>query len=268
MSDLYHELQKQRKRLQSYLLHIEKFLESAPEGHIIVENRNHGARYYVQKSGSRTKGDGFMYISSKEKELIGKYVKKSYYQKLKPEIEKELALIDRFSSAFFNGKKEKIYRDLSNLKKTYVAPVFMPPEYRMNAFEKEKPESKSMKGNERYQITVRGEHVRSKSEKIIADELSRRNIPYKYEHPLVLGGYEKSIYPDFTLLNRRTGKIIYWEHLGLADNVSYTESAMWRLELYMRNGIMPGDGLIITVESARYGLNMKAVSWYIDEFLV
>ena len=48
--------------------------------------------------------------------------------------------------------------------------------------------------------TIKGERVRSKSEKIIADELYRYQIPYKYEFPLTLATHNRNIqlYPDFT----------------------------------------------------------------------
>ena len=51
-------------------------------------------------------------------------------------------------------------------------------------------------------LTEKGERVRSKSEKIIADYFYRKNILYKYEKPLYLNGYG-IVYPDFTLLSRK-----------------------------------------------------------------
>lgn len=58
--------------------------------------------------------------------------------------------------------------------------------------------------------TENNEHVRLKSEKIIADKLSLKGIPYKYEQALVLK--EKIVFPDFTVLNKRSREIYYWEH--------------------------------------------------------
>lgn len=48
-------------------------------------------------------------------------------------------------------------------------------------------------------MTERGERVRSKSEKILADYFYRNGILYKYECPLYLK-YFGTIYPDFTFL--------------------------------------------------------------------
>ncbi|SFH72967.1 hypothetical protein SAMN04487830_106120 [Pseudobutyrivibrio sp. OR37] len=62
--------------------------------------------------------------------------------------------------------------------------------------------------------------VRSKSEKIIADALEKYNVPYQYEPMLELG--YNTIYPDFVVLNLRTRKTVYWEHLGLVSDIEYS----------------------------------------------
>ena len=78
--------------------------------------------------------------------------------------------------------------------------------------------------NLRYE-TERGDVVRSKSEVIIANILyqNREHILYKYERPLeiVENGRKKTIYPDFTIINKNTGKITYWEHAGRMDDPYY-----------------------------------------------
>ena len=65
-------------------------------------------------------------------------------------------------------------------------------------------------------VTEKGERVRSKSEKILADYFYRNNILYQYEKPLYLKGYG-TIYPDFTFLSKKTRKEIYWEHEGIVN---------------------------------------------------
>lgn len=52
--------------------------------------------------------------------------------------------------------------------------------------------------------------MRSKSEVIIADLLNKEGIPYRYEFPLYLKEFN-TVYPDFTILNVRKRKEIYWE---------------------------------------------------------
>ena len=48
-------------------------------------------------------------------------------------------------------------------------------------------------------LTYKGEHVRSKAELIIANELYINQISYEYEKPLLLKGLKKPIHPDFTI---------------------------------------------------------------------
>ena len=58
-------------------------------------------------------------------------------------------------------------------------------------------------------FTERGEQVRSKSEKIIADSLYRNGIPYRYEHPVYLRGMGV-VHPDFICLHVKKRKEILW----------------------------------------------------------
>ena len=97
-------------------------------------------------------------------------------------------------------------------------------------------------------ITEKGERVRSKSEKILADYFYRNNIIYKYEKPLFLKGYG-TVYPDFTFLSRKTGEEIYWEHEGMMDKSDYAKTAVKKLESYQKNGIYLGERLIATFET-------------------
>ena len=72
----------------------------------------------------------------------------------------------------------------------------------------------------RYQ-TNRGEYVKSKSEKIIADILDKYEVPYEYETLLTLYGYH-DIYTDFVVLNKRNRKKYYWEQLGIVSDIDYS----------------------------------------------
>ena len=89
-------------------------------------------------------------------------------------------------------------------------------------------------------VTEKGERVRSKSEKILADYFYRNNILYQYEKPLYLKGYG-TVYPDFTFLSRKTGEEIYWEHEGMMDKSDYAKTAVKKLESYQKNGIYLGE---------------------------
>lgn len=113
--------------------------------------------------------------------------------------------------------------------------------------------------------TDKGEPVRSKSEKIIADKMNKKGVPYVYEQPLLFNGY-CYIVPDFKVLNRKTRKEIYWEHLGMMDDADYVEKAIKKIELYEKNGIFQGDKLIVTYETKEHPLNVKHVDKMIGQY--
>lgn len=115
----------------------------------------------------------------------------------------------------------------------------------------------------------RGERVRSKSEKIIADKYNLLKIPYRYEQPLILldRGKKVRVRPDFTVLNIRTRTQRYHEHLGKMDDPEYINKNIYKLRLYEKNGIFVGDQLILTYETADQPLDMKHFEALIQRFL-
>ena len=76
--------------------------------------------------------------------------------------------------------------------------------------------------------TLKGEIVRSKSEKKIADFLFRYNIKYEYEPTLKLGN--NLVKPDFYLPK----KGIYVEFWGLVSKADYAERMEWKMNLYQQ----------------------------------
>ena len=92
--------------------------------------------------------------------------------------------------------------------------------------------------------TVDGNHVRSKSEVIISDLLSKSGLKYEYERLLE---YEpgKIINPDFTIF-LDNGRTFYWEHIGMLGNEKYSEDWSKKMDIYER--YFPGQ-LLKTYES-------------------
>lgn len=106
--------------------------------------------------------------------------------------------------------------------------------------------------------TRRGENVRSKSEVIIANLLYEKKIDYSYEQRLVgtKGGFR---YPDFTIEDAESGKVFYWEHLGMLIDPIYRERWERKERWYRDQGILPletgggPNGVLITTEDAKNG---------------
>lgn len=91
-------------------------------------------------------------------------------------------------------------------------------------------------------ITNRGEKVKSRSEKRIADYLFHNNIIYEYEKPALTGGWifkHKIGNPDFYL----TEYDVYIEYWGLVNahnrrvKAEYTRIMKWKMAQYHKNKI-------------------------------
>lgn len=81
--------------------------------------------------------------------------------------------------------------------------------------------------------TLTSQMVRSKSEVIIANMLSDREIPYEYEVPLYSPIDGTFYLPDFTINLR--GENWYWEHLGMLQDERYREHWAEKEAWYKKN---------------------------------
>ena len=147
-----------------------------------------------------------------------------------------------------------------------VTPVESTWDQLLKTWYEEEYQGKEFKEGTPLILTEKGERVRSKSEKILADYFYRNNIPYKYEKPLYLKGYG-IVYPDFTLLSKKTYQEIYWEHEGMMDKQDYARAAVRKIELYQLNDIYPGEQLIMTFETEQSLLNSRLMERLTEKYL-
>ncbi|MBQ1529705.1 MAG: hypothetical protein IIZ76_05425, partial [Clostridia bacterium] len=76
-----------------------------------------------------------------------------------------------------------------------------------------------------------------------------------------------TIYPDFTILDPATGKCFYLEHFGMMDDERYFRSAMDRLALYEGNGYFVGESLLLSFESDKVPLDVRALGRRVEHAL-
>lgn len=89
-------------------------------------------------------------------------------------------------------------------------------------------------------MSRRKELMISKSEVIIANELTASGIEYAYELPFI-GKDGSRRYPDFTIEDPDTGVTWLWEHLGMLGNAEYDEKWGYKQEWYRKNGVKPAE---------------------------
>ena len=140
----------------------------------------------------------------------------------------------------------------------------MPKEQFIEAWNREEYTGKPFNENSPEFYTDRGERVRSKSEKIIADKLFREGIPYRYEYPLELPGWGV-VYPDFTILDAENRRNLIYEHFGMMDDENYSSNAIAKVQRYASAGYYIGDNFFITMESSRNPLDSRTLDGIVQQ---
>ncbi len=104
-------------------------------------------------------------------------------------------------------------------------------------------------------MTTKGDLVRSRAERKIANELYEKGIPYTYEKILFLHG--KKVLPDFIIDHK--GKMIIWEHLGMMDIAEYAAKWERKKMFYESIGLREGENLIVTTDKTIDGLSLERI---------
>lgn len=241
--------------LNSILNKVTESLKTAPAGKLRIKRKNGFVRYYVRENEHDTNGK---YLPKTETALIKQLAQKEYCEKLLRSVERELSalesLVDSLSAKVTGF--DKVYESVSAKAREQLPPIMLPDRYFAECWQLQQYEPSHYYEEEKKYDTDRGEKVRSKSEALIANLLYSEGVPYKYECPLILGGHR--IYPDFTLLDIRRNRELYWEHFGMIDDPVYAANAVRRISAYnVANGMPEGGGLIVTSESADTPLSIE-----------
>lgn len=247
------------KAREQYLMQLkkekQKAIAIAPEGSLRVCSRKGKAQYYERKDPKDFNG---VYIREKNISIAKTLAQKDYDKKVLKAVEQELEAIHKYLTVYPKICPENIYGDLHIERQKLVIPIMETDEQFVENWRNVQYQGKEFYDNIAEFYTATGERVRSKSEMIIADSLSRQGIPYRYECPLYLKGWGK-VYPDFTVLNVKERKEIYWEHLGMMDDTAYVEKIVQKIALYEKNEIFQGERLIVTYETRNNPINQKHI---------
>lgn len=260
------------KKLEKIYQSANEFLDQAPRGFLKCQKKKELIYYYHQYKVDTKKSWIRKYINKNDFSLAKNLAQKHYAQAVKPIIEKNLKILKQFIGEYHPEEIEKIYDDLPSNRKILVDPYQISREERIRRWQQEEYEkNESYPENLRYE-TMQGEYVRSKSELIIADILyqHRNDILYKYERPLclIMDGREKTIYPDFTILNINTGEIVYWEHAGLMNDPHYADGFVKKMNTYISNGLRPGKDVLFSYESVTNPLEIGVIRKMVEDIII
>lgn len=268
MEKLKEMLMKEEARLQAIKLVVDERLMDVPEGYLRITSNGKRPQFMHCSDNcnqNQTRKQG-AYIKQDEQELALRLAQKNYDQKIQKLVERRLKQLDKLTKEYEDNEIEEIYNKLHPIRKTLIKPVEIPWEQRLAEWKNIPYTGKEFKPGTPEIYSKKGERVRSKSEKIIADTFYDLGIEYKYECPIMLKGYG-IVYPDFTILRRRDYKEIYWEHDGRMDDPQYAEKAIRKINSYKANGMYLGNNLIVSFESASVVLNDKIIKSMIDKYL-
>lgn len=250
-------------KLNKIVAEKEATLINAPEGILNVAKTMNRTQFYYKRNSADKKRK---YLRNDEKGLVTKLCQKDYDEQILATAKKELKCLEYLVKRYPIPTCEGVFGRLNEERKKYVVPIETPEDLFVSNWENEQYAQKVFSEGIPEHYTQIGERVRSKSEILIANALYIHGIPYKYERPLYLKGYG-TVHPDFTILNVRLRKEIYWEHLGKMDDSEYVEDNLRRIEAYEKNDLFSGDKLILTYETSKRPLNSRTIERMISKYL-
>lgn len=179
--------------------------------------------------------------------------------------EKRIKQFNRILKDYREEEIDEIYIKKSDGIKDILPPIV--PTYKMQLQDfKDKMRFYLNFNNESKKFkTKKGDYVRSKSEKIIADLLYDYGLEYVYEAGITLD--YKEYFPDFTVFHPIKRQEIYWEHFGMLNDYDYSVNTYKKIMNYELNGYLTNDRLIVTMEYQN-DLNVDWVKLLIENVLL
>ena len=261
-------LEKRLKQLEKTLSNLKKETNFQLNDHVRIHQKGKYVEYYQLCKDRTNYGN---YILLKDTKAAARLAQNDYNKKAIKLLQKEINVIKFYFIRTKSTALLKLYTKMKPARQKLITPVTL-----TNQQYAEEWLSVTWQGlpfidtPELYTST--GVRVRSKSEVLIADALTRHNIPYRYEYPLKLQYSQNDkrtviYHPDFMCLNVRTRQEFYWEHFGLMDSPEYTKKTAGKLRLYTQNGIFAGRNLIISMETQTEPLSNQVIEKMIKEYL-
>lgn len=258
MTQHYMPIAEQLLILNALIVEASRSLQNQPEGSLLVHHKGGSDQYYWKKNSGRS------YLTKKERSQAAKLAQKTYdkaFLRLALIIRDELESIQNNhctrSASFMYQPLAKVYTDQSLSRQSLIRPYVLPDDLLIKDWLSVSYEGLPFSDQDPMILTDRGERVRSKSEKIIADKLYSFGIPYRYEYPLYLSTLG-TIHPDFMLLDLSERSVVYLEHFGLMQDPGYNLQAMNKIDCYRMDGYHMDDKLLCTFEGGRYVFHSAA----------
>lgn len=243
---------------------LEKKLALLPENRLTISQSHGNLQFYCRTKGNNKR----CYLSKKNTDQISGLANKYYINKTLPILKKNLYAAEKFIALHSAREERDVYSSMPQDLQILNNNLFLYKPKFIETWQKRPYVRNPYKNESLIYDSARGDKVRSKSEVIIANSFFKHELAYLVEFPFKLKQSNKTIYPDFTILNPNTLKEVYWEHFGMMDDPEYANAAVKRIQMLNDAGLMLGKNLICTFESSNTPLSSSLVESYIQEFLL
>lgn len=264
-TNLTSSLELRKAELEKIISDATKILNVSPEGCLEVVHKDNHFRYYI-KATTKQSSDvpKRKYVGNIE--LAKALANRDYAKQILKVATLELSQINSLLKVHANSTADDCFNQLHPGRKCLVSPLLFDDDEYANLWLASRSSIQNTYPKKTPILTENNEVVRSKSEKIIADKLKLMGIPYKYEEAITLEGNIR--FPDFTVLNKNSRKVYYWEHVGMIDKPGYFKDVITKSEIYLRNNIILGKNLIITYETSEQPLSVQNIETLIREYFL
>lgn len=253
--DIIYEIQFFEEKMQAVLNELEKLKEMVPEkARLRAVKKGNIYHYFIRKDGYSSNGE---YIRKKDRKIASILAQIEYDEKLSLILQNTLETLNKYKEIINGDPFELALDKLSLGKRELVRMPFLSDDKYIIEWMSQKYEGLMFREDYPEFYTRQGLRVRSKSEVIIADILDELAVPFLYEKPLKLKA--GTFHPDFTLLNIKERREVYWEHFGMMDDMDYRNNAFLKIRNYESNGLYQNDSVIWTFETGKYPLNIREI---------
>ncbi|MBP5633242.1 MAG: hypothetical protein J6Y21_10835 [Clostridia bacterium] len=256
------EREKELKKMRKFVV---ERLENAPDGKLRIKRKNGHVYYYIRHDAHNSNGK---YLPRANIRLIRNLAQKEYDEKALSAIDAELSVIKSCRRHWCElpvTPVEMVYDEIPDELKEMVMPLTESDKLFIKRWNESEFEQLKYKEEEKKYATERGDLVRSKSEMVIANLLFKKGIPYRYECALQICG--RIVYPDFTVLDVKKRKEIYWDHFGVVDDYDYAVKALRKMRDYSLAGLITENRIIVTAETSDESLDSGKISSMINELV-
>lgn len=230
------------------------------------DKTKHNLRYYSSDGKSNKR----KYLSLEDMEQVKSLAQQDYHCEVESNALELISILEKFVLKLEACKDpEEVYKALPEARKALVTKLVTANITRWKDKYKKLPRDlpimlwDTVKEDNKIEACD-GTWVKSKTEALIIKVCIELGIPYIYEYPLKANGWW--YFPDFRILNKRTGKEYIYEHFGKIDDPNYLiKNLSKKLRDYSIEGIEFGTELVCTLETQDQPLNERELKKFMKK---